>query len=57
MSSEFNSEEDYLEMLYEAHLDGECSEFLRFSDYCTYCDLERMRRAFEDRIAKERNKS
>lgn len=55
--NEFESETDYLDALYEAHLDGVCSEFLRLSNYCTYCDLERMRQAFEERKAREKGKA
>lgn len=53
--NEFESETDYLNALYDAHLDGECSSFLQYKPYrCTYCEAENDARIYEEQKARER---
>ena len=46
---EYQSEKEYLDALYDAHLDGLCQEFLKQSTYCTYCQLELDRIHYEEK--------
>lgn len=52
--NEFNNETEYLDALWEAHIDGECSSFLQYKPYrCTYCETENDARIFEEQKAIE----
>lgn len=48
---EFESEEDFLDALWDAHQDGQCREFLKGGE-CTYCILESDRQKWEDKKGK-----